>query len=290
MTNRQTLHKIALIALLVSAVLVTGVGAALALNSEPIPLSLRGNSRQSGVIIGKTLPLAIVQIDEIIFNADSEGNFVIGFDRDAPLNSTLIINAPNHREMIKTLNIARRQYLVRRVNGLPAATLNPPASAKAKIAEDTAIKQAAWASLDTDARGFLENFRWPINSVRVTSPWGAVRRLNGTLGRPHYGVDLGAAKGTPILAPASGKIVIAETGLFFEGGLVGIDHGQGLISYTMHMSRVSVAAGQLVQRGDKVGEVGSTGRSTGPHLHWSLRWRGRQLDPQLMVGGLRVVE
>lgn len=262
-------------------------------NAIPLPeltLELRGNMRQSGAIIGKTLPFANIAFDGENFNADKDGNFVLGFDRDAGATANLTITAPDGRKLERTFDVARRSYRVTNVNGVPAATVNPPQSMRARIAAESARKQTAWSSLDENSRGFAQNFRWPLNVVRVTSSWGAVRRINGTLTRPHYGVDLGARTGTPVYAPASGKIVIAERNFFYEGGLVGIDHGQGLITLVMHLSRVNVVAGRTVEQGEKIGEVGATGRSTGPHLHWGMRWRGRQLDPSLMVRPLAKIE
>lgn len=266
------------------ALLLSGC-ATIAQDNKTLPVELHGNLTQSGAIIGKTLPFADIEFDGIQLKSDKDGNFVLGLDRDAGPKAILTIKS-NDRTYTRTFDIIARSYDISEVNGLPPATINPPPEAQAKIAADTTIKQAAWASLNEDARGFLQTFRWPLDNVRITSNWGAVRRLNGTLGRPHYGVDLGAPQGTTIYAPASGKIIIAQSDLFYEGGLVGIDHGQGFITYTMHMSKVDVAAGQIINQGDKLGEVGSTGRSNGPHCHWSLRWHGRQLDPALMVNPL----
>lgn len=257
---------------------------------QAISLDLRGNLRQSGVIIGRTLPFANIYFDGENFNADKNGYFVLGLDRDAAPTVKLTITTADGQILERSFSISRRTYRVTVVNGVPPATVNPPRSMHARIAAESAIKQTAWSSLDQDAQGFVQVFRWPLRGVRITSTWGAVRRINGTLARPHYGVDLGASTGTPVYAPASGKVVIAERNFFYEGGLVGIDHGQGLITLVMHLSRVNAVAGRTVLQGEKIGEVGATGRSTGPHLHWGMRWRGRQLDPSLMVNSLPKIE
>jgi len=107
--------------------------------------------------------------------------------------------------------------------------------------------------------------------------------LNGDPKRPHFGVDLAAPKGTPILAPADGIVSLASTEMYFEGSLIMIDHGQGLISYYLHNETVDVEVGQRVTQGQQIGTVGSRGRSTGPHLCWRLKWRGRNLDPELLT-------
>jgi murein DD-endopeptidase MepM/ murein hydrolase activator NlpD len=120
--------------------------------------------------------------------------------------------------------------------------------------------------------------------VRRSSRFGGQRILNGEAKRPHYGVDLAAPVGTPVVAPAAGVVSFAETGLHYEGGLILIDHGQGLITAYLHLSRVAVTAGQSVTQGQLIGAVGKEGRATGPHLCWRMRWRDQNLDPSLMVG------
>ena len=121
-------------------------------------------------------------------------------------------------------------------------------------------------------------------ATRRSSSFGGQRILNGKAGRPHYGVDLAAPVGAPIIAPAPGLVVLAEPTLHFEGGLTLIDHGQGLIGMFLHQSRQFVRAGDRVERGQRIGLVGQTGRATGPHLCWRLKWRAKNMDPSLMVG------
>ena len=248
-----------------------------------LPLTLRGTPQQSGIIIGQTVAGASVDGAGIATTAGSDGQFVVGFDRDAPPSATIVIRSGD-RTATRVLSIAPRSYPVRTITGLPAATVNPPPEAMARIEREAALKARAFTSKDEIARGFAERFRWPLTSVRVTSPWGAVRRLNGALQRPHYGIDLGGATGTPIFAPASGVVIMAEPDMHFEGGIIAIDHGQGLISIYLHQSRLIARVGERVVAGTQIGAIGSKGRATGPHLCWRLRWRGRQLDPSLLVG------
>ena len=130
---------------------------------------------------------------------------------------------------------------------------------------------------------FKDGFDYPLKQFTKTSPFGAQRILNGVTKKPHYGVDIAAPVGTPIYAPADGVISMADDDLYFEGAMVLIDHGQGLISMYLHMNTIDVKPGQEVKRGEKIGEVGSKGRSTGPHLCWRLKWRNRHLDPELLT-------
>ncbi len=258
-------------------------------NKAIIPLELRGKLMQSATIIGKTAPNAVIDAAGIITHSDEEGNFVFGFDRDAPETATIVITTPEGASISRSLKIEKREYKVSVVTGLPAATVNPPPEAMAKIKEDSALKQSSFISRDETQKGFLNKFSWPLQAVRVTSPWGAQRSLNNELQRPHYGIDLGGAKGTPIFAPADGKVILAKEGMHYEGGMVSIDHGQGLITNYLHQSKIIVIPGQLVKAGDKIGEIGAEGRATGPHLCWRMRWRERQLDPSLLTEEMPVI-
>jgi murein DD-endopeptidase MepM/ murein hydrolase activator NlpD len=169
------------------------------------------------------------------------------------------------------------------VNGLPPATVEPSDPALlARIREEVLLKTEGFASR-TDADGFHDSFVWPLESFRVTSRWGAQRVLNGTPARPHFGIDLAAPQGSAIRAPAPGRVTLAQPAMHFEGGLVLIDHGQGLITAYLHQSRLEVRPGQDLMRGDVIGRVGMTGRATGPHLCWRMKWRDRNLDPSLLV-------
>jgi murein DD-endopeptidase MepM/ murein hydrolase activator NlpD len=255
-----------------------------ATNARPtqLPLILRGTPQQSGILIGETVPNATIDAGGIATTSGSDGKFIIGFDRDAPATATILVSSGG-RTARQIVNVAPRSYPVRTISGLPSATVNPPPEAMARIEREAALKNRAFNSRDEMARGFIERFAWPLASVRVTSPWGAVRRLNGALQRPHYGIDLGGATGTPIFAPASGLVILAEPDMHFEGGIIAIDHGQGLISIYLHQSRLIAQVGQRVVAGTRIGSIGSKGRATGPHLCWRLRWRGRHLDPSLLV-------
>jgi Peptidase family M23 len=247
-----------------------------------LPLILRGTPQQSGILIGETVPNATIDAGGIATTSGSDGKFIIGFDRDAPATATILVSSGG-RTARQIVNVAPRSYPVRTISGLPTATVNPPPEAMARIEREASLKNRAFNSRDEMARGFIERFAWPLASVRVTSPWGAVRRLNGALQRPHYGIDLGGATGTPIFAPASGLVILAEPDMHFEGGIIAIDHGQGLISIYLHQSRLIAQVGQRVVAGTRIGSIGSKGRATGPHLCWRLRWRGRHLDPSLLV-------
>ncbi|MEY4556157.1 MAG: hypothetical protein RL093_1276 [Pseudomonadota bacterium] len=264
-----------------------GSGALLAAGSAQAQdvegLILTGRFVQGGHALGRTWPRALIFVDgESLTAASADGSFIIGFDRDAA-GSVQIEARLGARSVRRTLDIARGQFPSTSVNGLPPSTVEPSdPELLARIQREVVVKTEGFASR-IDADHFRDGFDWPLEGFRVTSRWGSQRVLNGTPARPHYGIDLAAPQGTVIRAPAAGRVTLAQPGLHFEGGLVLIDHGQGLITAYLHQSRLDVAAGQELRRGDPIGRVGMTGRATGPHLCWRMKWRDRNLDPSLLV-------
>ncbi len=266
---------------------VLGSGALLAAGSAQAQdtegLTLTGRFVQGGHVLGRTWPRALIFVDgESLTAASADGAFIIGFDRDAA-GSVQIEARLGGRSARRTLDIARGQFPSTSVNGLPPSTVEPSdPELLARIQREIVIKTEGFASrIDTDH--FRDGFDWPLEAFRISSRWGSQRILNGTPARPHYGIDLAAPQGTVIHAPAAGRVTLAQSGLHFEGGLVLIDHGQGLITAYLHQSRIDVVAGQELRRGEALGRVGMTGRATGPHLCWRMKWRDRNLDPSLLV-------
>lgn len=248
-------------------------------------LQLRGRFVQGGSVVGRTWPRALIFVDgEALTAASADGWFVVGFDYESA-GSVEIEARSGDRSVSRTVSIARGDFPTSTVNGLPAATVDAPddPALQALIAEQVAVKTEAFSSR-IDADGFRDGFVWPLEAFRVTSRWGARRILNGTPARPHFGIDLAAPQGTVIRAPAPGRVALAQADMHFEGGLVLLDHGQGLITAYLHQSRLAVTAGQTVARGDALGRVGMTGRATGPHLCWRMKWRDRNMNPALLVG------
>lgn len=268
-----------IIALAAAAVLLGGPALA-----APPPLELSGRFVQGGFAIGRTAPRAEVLVDgKPAERASAAGYFVVGFDRDGPATSTVFVRTGSG-EARREIAVAKGQFDVQRIDGLPADQVAPSDPALlARIKAQAARKAEAFAS-QADLDAFRAGFSLPLAQYRISGHWGGQRILNGEPKRPHYGVDMAAPVGTPVTAPADGEVVLAATGMHFEGGLVLIDHGQGLISQYLHMSRIDVRDGQSVRRGQLIGAVGKEGRATGPHLCWRLKWQGRNLDPMLLVG------
>jgi murein DD-endopeptidase MepM/ murein hydrolase activator NlpD len=259
---------------------------AVAQGLAPPVFTLSGRPVQSGYVIGRTAPRAKISLDdEDMGEASAEGLFVIGFDRDAPSRCGITVQTPD-AEASRRLTVAPIEYDVQKIDGLPQDQVTPTDPALlARIAEEAKRKVLGFAS-DIDADGFRAGFSLPLpeGSFRLSARFGGQRVLNGVPERPHYGSDLAAPIGTPVMAPADGQVSFAETGLHYEGALILIDHGQGLVSAYLHLSEVGVKAGERVTRGQRIGAVGKEGRATGPHLCWRMKWRGRNMDPMQMVG------
>ncbi len=266
---------------------VLGSGALLAAGSaqaqDDAGLTLTGRFVQGGHALGRTWPRALIFVDgESLTAASAAGWFVVGFDRDAPA-SVRIEARLGDRTAGRTLAVSPGRFPSTRVNGLPPSTVEPTdPELLVRIQREVVLKTEGFASR-IDADHFRDGFDWPLEGFRVSSRWGSQRVLNGTPARPHFGIDLAVPQGTVIRAPADGRVTLAHSGLHFEGGLVLVDHGQGLITAYLHQSRLDVSQGQELRRGDTIGRVGMTGRATGPHLCWRMRWRDRHLDPSLFV-------
>ncbi|MEL6369871.1 MAG: M23 family metallopeptidase [Pseudomonadota bacterium] len=245
-------------------------------------LSLDGQFTQGGLVFGQTRPGANVTLDGTDVMVSNDGKFVIGFGRDSDLSSLLVLTLPDGAVERRSIDIEDREFKIQRIDGLDQSKVSGFTEAQlAKINEDSAKKEAARTKTQP-ATDWAAGFDWPVIG-RISSVFGSQRILNGEPKRPHSGVDVAAPTGTTIRAPAGGIVRLAETDMYFEGGLVLLDHGHWLESAFLHLSRIDVAPGQRVEKGDVIGAVGSTGRSTGPHLHWSIKWQGELVDPQLVV-------
>ena len=223
-----------------------------------------------------------LDLDGAAVATDGSGAFLIAFDRDAPAEARLHARAGNGWETALPLAIAPRAWQIERID----APLRPPtvpseefmARRKAELAQIAAAR-----ALVTPAQGWAQEMIRPAPG-RISGRFGAQRIYRGEPGAYHTGLDLAASAGTPILCPADGVVILAANAPFtLEGKLLMVDHGMGLSSAFLHCSAHRVSLGEAVKRGQPVAEVGMTGRATGPHLHWGLRWRQARLDPLLFL-------
>lgn len=258
-------------------------GLAACAGSAPVrPVELTGAIVQGGTVFGTAEPGATVTLDGRPVRVAPDGRFVFGLGRDAPPLAVLEVRHPGGIVSRVPLAVAAREYETQHVDGLPQNLVTPDPEEEARIQREQAQVNEA-RKLDLDRPLFASGFIWPALGP-ISGVYGSQRILNGTPRAPHFGVDVAAPEGAPVRAPADGLVSFAAPDLLLTGGTVVIDHGHGLSSTFIHLSRIDVAMGAEVEQGDLVGAVGATGRATGPHLHWGMNWFEVRLDPQLVVG------
>ncbi|WP_294238174.1 M23 family metallopeptidase [uncultured Sphingomonas sp.] len=242
-----------------------------------------GQLSQGGLIRGQAPTGAVsVTLDGEALPLAPDGSFLAGFDRDAGPSAELVANFADGRRFRQLLTIALRAWRIERLDRLPKYPVPDPEFQRLRPSELEQIRAAR--ALTTDATGWRQAPTWPVTG-RISGLFGAQRIYRGEPGSYHSGTDIAAATGTIVRAPADGVVILAaETPFTLEGHLLMLDHGQGLNSAFLHLSRIDVRVGDHVRQGQPIGAVGATGRATGPHLHWSLQWRGRKLDPLLVTG------
>ena len=266
------------------AVWVLALGAQLASadGASPTLYEIDGQWQQGGVLRGKTRPGSRIQFMDKAVPVGPGGEFVLGLARMAPESVTLRVETPQGQVSETTHDVARRDYDIQRIEGVPQKTVTP-----SQEQLERARKEAAdvWRARQRriDATDFMASFIWPLTGT-ITGVYGSQRVYNGEPRRPHYGVDIARPTGTPVVAPAAGEVTFADADLFYSGGTLILDHGQGLSSTFIHLSRLLVEEGDRVEQGDTIGEVGASGRATGPHLDWRMNWLGERVDPTTLVG------
>jgi murein DD-endopeptidase MepM/ murein hydrolase activator NlpD len=237
--------------------------------------------QQGSMVIGKVPAGSTVRYAGRHLRVTPYGSVVFGVGRDASGAQALGIVTPDGRRTTATITVVPRDWPEQRIDGVPPDTVNPPPA----IAERIAREQARVVAVRTrdDARtDFAQAFVWPVQG-RISGRFGRARVYNGQPGSPHSGMDIAAPRGTPVKAPAAGIVTFADPGLYLTGGTVVLDHGHGISSNFLHLSRIDVQVGDAVKQGDVIAAVGATGRATGPHLHWGMNWFDVRIDPLLVL-------
>ncbi len=183
------------------------------------------------------------------------------------------------RDLTQTVEILPAHYRTG-VLTVPPKFVTPGPEELKQIDADKALKEKVFA-VSADRPLWSGDFRAPVRA-QPTDSFGTRRTFNGKLASIHKGMDFRAPLGTPVRASNSGTVVLARP-LYYEGNCVVIDHGLGLYTLSMHFSRIEAKEGQHVSAGDRLGLSGATGRVTGPHLHWAVRWQSAYLDPAKLL-------
>jgi murein DD-endopeptidase MepM/ murein hydrolase activator NlpD len=210
-----------------------------------------------------------------------EGEFLIAFSRNAPAKEKLTITFDDGQVLERVFDVEPRTFETDKIDGLPEHMVKLDAKARVKLAK-TEDKLDAVRKKYTKKACYKDGFIWPTKG-KVTSRYGQPRVLNGTDGGIHWGVDIAVATGTPVRAPACGKVVFVEKDLPLSGHTLIIDHGHGLTSTFIHLFDFTAKVGDEVKQGQVVAHVGMTGRTTGAHLDWRMNLFETRIDPELLV-------
>ena len=250
-------------------------------SAEPT-VHLEGPRVQGGLLRGRVVPGSTVKFEGERVRVSKDGWFLIGFGREASPKAVLSVVFPDGRRQRFGLSVKSREYRIQRIDGLPPGKVTPSKEELKRIRREVAqVKRAR--KIDDPRTDFLGGFRWPVKGI-ISGVYGSQRILNGQPRQPHYGIDIAAPRGTRVVAPAAGVVTLVHPDMYFSGGTMMVDHGHGLQSAFLHLSRFLVKKGQRVKQGQPIAEVGSTGRSTGPHLDWRVNLFSRRLDAALLVG------
>ena len=253
---------------------------AILFTSNSFAIEFNGKFIQGHFIIGKTDPKSKIIIDKKEVKVSKDGFFVFGIDRDRKFD-ILITKINNNKKEKIIKKIFKRKYKIQRIDGLPENKVTPPEEVYKRIKkENNAIGEAR--AINSNLVFFKEQFIMPVEGI-ITGVYGSQRILNGKPRWPHYGIDIAANQGTMILSSGTGIVTMAEDDLYYTGGTIIMDHGHGISTIYSHLENVMVSVGDKINKGDVIGTVGSTGRSTGPHLDFRINWFQTRLDPMSVL-------
>ncbi len=254
----------------------------LALTQTPLQaaVSLDGQVVQGGLLAGQAPPGSEVKIDGDPIMVSEDGRFLVAFGRDETEARKLMVTLPDGEQWQRELRPKAREFAIQRIDGLPDEQVTPPQAVLKRIRKEAALARHARQRND-DRTEWADGFTWPVIG-RITGVYGSQRILNGNPRAPHWGIDIAAPTGTPVKAPAGGVVTLTHD-MYFSGLTIFLDHGHGLISSFLHLSDISVEEGQRIERGELIGEVGATGRATGPHLDWRMSLGDVRIDPALLL-------
>ena len=252
-------------------------------SSQLNAVEFKGKFLQGHYIIGITDPSAKIIIDKKNVKVSQDGYFVFGIDRDRKFDVTItkIIDGKKEKIIKKVL---KRKYNIQRIDGLEESKVTPPESVYKRIREEN-NKIGEARAINSDLPFFKNQFIMPVEGI-ISGVYGSQRILNGKPKWPHYGIDIAAKQGTKIKSSATGIVTMAEPDLYYTGGTIIMDHGHGISTIYSHLATLNVSVGDEILQGDIIGTVGSTGRSTGPHLDFRINWFQTRLDPMSVLSNL----
>lgn len=245
-------------------------------------LKLHGAWQQGGVIRGKaSKSVHSLKLNQQSIQVHPSGDFIFAFARKAtPTNNTISYQKLNKIHTTK-FSIAKQKYKIQRIDGIPNNKVNVPKKQLKRIYTEYALSRKA-RKKNRSINHFSQDFKIPVTGI-VTGVYGSQRILNGKPRRPHFGLDIAAPTGTPVVAPASGFIEMTHDDMYFSGGTLILNHGLGVTSTFLHLDEILVKEGQFIKQGGIIAKVGATGRVTGAHLDWRMNWFEVRFNPVLIL-------
>lgn len=250
--------------------------------ADPGRLKLRGKAVQGALLLATVDPgTRKLKFPGHRAVVSPEGDFLIAFYRNAPAREVLTITFPDGAVLEHEFEVEQRTYEDDVIDGLPQSQVELDVKTKQLLAASNK-RIAAIRNRYTKKPYYRDGFSWPVTG-KISSRYGQQRILNGVKSGLHWGIDIASPNGTPVKAPAGGKVVFADKNVPLSGNVLILDHGHGLSSTFLHLSGFTVTVGKEVARGDVIGSVGMTGRATGPHLDWRANFFKIRIDPELLV-------
>ncbi len=244
-------------------------------------LRVEGEWKQGALLHGQTAPGNTVQVLDRLAHVDAQGRFVFGLGRDTPASVSIVVSQPDGTQNAHVFDVAQREYPTQRIEGVAKKYVAPPPEVQARIKREAAkVWQARQGA--SEFAYYAQGFSWPLLGP-ITGVYGSQRVFNGVPKRPHYGLDIAGPVGATVVAPAAGTVTLVDNNMYYSGGTLLLDHGHGVSSTFIHLSKILVEEGATVAQGDPIAEVGATGRVTGPHLDWRINWFNQRLDPHLLL-------
>lgn len=249
---------------------------------EALPrITLCGKLAQGEVVKGKAAGVKTVRINGVNHQVTPEGEFIFALSRDQKTKTDLLLSKNNEEKIKRTLTVALSKWDVQNLKGVPQRKVTPSKEDETAILSERTLVRGALKGDRTETywqEGFIE----PVNG-RISGYFGGQRIMNGKKMNPHSGTDIAAPIGTPIKASGDGVVTLTAPDTFYSGNVVVIDHGHGLQTIYAHMNKIYVKQGQTVKQGEFIGEVGRSGRVTGPHLHWGASLRNTRFNPYSLL-------
>lgn len=239
------------------------------------------SASQGAMVIGKVPAGSSVRYAGRELRVSGYGSVVFGIGRDEKGPLRVEVRRPDGSSEAASITVTARDWPTERVNGVPPKTVNPPPAIAERIAREQAQVTES-RKRDDNRTDFAQTFIWPVQG-RISGRFGNARVYNGQPGSGHSGMDIAVPTGTPVKAPAAGVVTFVGPDLYLTGGTLVLDHGYGISSNFLHLSRIDVKVGDRIEQGQAIAAVGATGRATGPHLHWGMNWFDTRIDPLLVL-------